>query len=204
MKEKMQSIPTKIQNEINDNPKLDWIDKYDRLYNNELLEDYLKLENQLSFWRSNCSIRLALKEIEQIIIQSSHKPSRRLVGWSEIARRAKCDRNTLKRSDRLKWIVERREKLSILIEEKQEDNTKTSLVVLSTDEEKILKLRKELELSKKEAAKWFVKYEEQSTELSLMTDAINRQLESNSLLNEEINMLRRRIKEQISNNSTKN
>lgn len=196
-------IPTKIQNEINENPMLEWIDKYDRLYSNELLEDTLKLENQFSYWRTNCSIRLALKEIEQIIIQSSHKPSTRLVGWSEIARRAKCDRNTLKRSDRLKWIEEHREKLSMLIKDKQnEDNTKSNLVVVSTEEEKILNLTKELELSKKETAKWFVKYEEQSKELSVMSDALNRQLKSNSLLNNEIDTLKKRIKELMSNNAT--
>lgn len=191
-------IPTKIQNEINNNPTLEWIDKYDRIYNNDQLEDTLKLENQYIYWRTNCSIRVALKEIEHII-KSSHKSSTRLVGWSEIARRAKCDRNTLKHSDRLKWIEERREKLLMLIEEKQNtDKTTPNLVVASTDEGKILNLRNELELSKKETAKWFVKYEEQSKELSLMKDALDRQLKSNSLLNDEIHTLKKRIKELMS------
>ena len=199
----MQKIPIKIQKIIEDNPTYNWIDKYDRLYSDKLLEETLKLENQLSFWRINCSIRLAFIEIEKEI-QSSRKSSTRLVGWSEIARRAKCDRNTLKRSDRLIWIEEYRTKMLLLIDGHKDDlSNNQKLEIVTTEEQKILNLNQELELSKKEAAKWFVKYEEQAKELDFTKEALNRQMKTNSLLNEEMNVLNKRIKELLSNISTK-
>ncbi|MFP3472028.1 hypothetical protein R0J90_18435, partial [Micrococcus sp. SIMBA_144] len=85
--------------ELEKHLQLEWIEEHDRIYQDSDLIDKLKIENQYLFWKKNCDIRKALQEIEATIIATS-KPSVRLAGWSEIARKAKCDRNTLKHPER--------------------------------------------------------------------------------------------------------
>ena len=161
---------------------LEWIEKHDRIYGDEELNEKLKMENQLAFWRKNCEIRRAFGEIEAEI-KSASKPSVRLAGWSEIARKAKCDRNTLKKIERFEWVNEAREKLLQLVEKK---NTKIeSLTIVMTEEGKLKQLDSQLALSKEEAARWFVKYEETTRELQLVKEALDRQMKANSQLTEQ-------------------
>lgn len=161
---------------------LEWIEKHDRIYDDVELNEKLKMENQLAFWRKNCDIRRAFNEIE-VEIKSASKPSVRLAGWSEIARKAKCDRNTLKKIERFEWVNEAREKLLQLIEKK---NTKIEpLAIVMTEEDKIEQLQSQLALSKEEAARWFVKYEEANRELQLVKEALDRQIKVNNQLVEQ-------------------
>lgn len=154
---------------------LEWIEKHDRIYDDVELNDKLKMENQLAFWRKNGDIRRAFSEIEEEI-KSASKPSVRLAGWSEIARKAKCDRNTLKKTERFEWVNESRENLLQIVEEK---NIKIKpLTVVMTEEDKIQQLEIQLVLAKKEAAKWFVKYEDATRELQLVKEALQRQIKS--------------------------
>lgn len=48
-----------------------------------------------------------------------------------------------------------------------------------SEQEKIQQLEKQLALSKEEAARWFVKYEEKARELQLVKKALERQIKAN-------------------------
>lgn len=161
---------------------MEWIEKCDRLYAEDELSEKLKMENQLAFWRKNCDIRSALREIE-VEVKSTSKPSVRLVGWSEIARKAKCDRNTLKKIERFEWVNNAREKLLKMLDEKNKKLMPLQIVMSEADE--IQLLEKQAALSKEEAARWFVKYEEATRELQLVKEALERQIKANSQLAEQ-------------------
>lgn len=170
---------------------LEWIENHDRIYDDVELNEKLKMENQLAFWRKNCDIRRAFREIEAEI-KSASKPSVRLAGWSEIARKAKCDRNTLKKIERFEWVNEARERLLHIVEEK---NTKIEpLAIVMTEEDKLQQLESQLALSKEEAARWFVKYEETTRELQLLKEALDRQMKANSQLVEQNRQLMKKNK----------
>lgn len=161
---------------------LEWIEKHDRIYDDVELNEKLKMENQLAFWRKNCEIRRAFSEIEAEI-KSASKLSVRIAGWSEIARKAKCDRNTLKKIERFEWVNKEREKLLQFVGKK---NTKIEpLAIVMTEEDKTQQLESQLVLSNEEAARWFVKFEEAKRELQLVKEALERQMKANSQLAEQ-------------------
>jgi len=184
----MQEIPVKISKELEDNTLIQWIEEQDRIYDEADLTDKLKSENQYLFWQKNCDIRMALDEIETTI-RTTSKLSVRLSGWSEIARKANCDRNTLKHPERFKWVQQARERLISLIHKKLDVPAK--LEVVMTTEDVIRKLENELCLSKTESAKWFVKFEESERENKLLRRAIERQMATNNALNEQIVSLKK-------------
>lgn len=181
----------RIKKEQESDATMKWIEKHDRLYSDRELTEKLKMENQLAFWRKNCDIRKALDEIEKEL-KTSSKHSIRLVGWSEIARRAKCDRNTLKKIERFKWVNEERERLLNKIKKQNEPIPPLSLVM--SEEDKIIQLERKLALCKEEAAKWFVKYEDTHRELQLVKESLTHQMEANSRLTEQNKLLIKEIK----------
>ena len=76
-----------------------------------------------------------------------------------------------------------REKLLQLVEKK---NTKIEPpTFVMKEEDKIQQLESQLALSKEEAARWFVKYEETMRELQLVKEALDRQMKANSQLVEQ-------------------
>lgn len=187
----MSSIPLKIQRELEKHLQLEWIEEHDRIYQDSDLIDKLKIENQYLFWKKNCDIRKALQDIEAAIIAAS-KPSVRLAGWSEIARKAKCDRNTLKHPERYLWVEESRKLLINKINREKEGTVK--LEVFQNEEEIIQRLEQKLALSKIEAAKWFVKYEESERENKQLRQTLERQITNNEALGVKLASLRREIK----------
>lgn len=187
----MPTIPIKILQEMEINTDLQWIEKHDRIYNEADLSDKLKMENQYLYWKKNCDIRKALDEIESTIKKTS-KPSVRLAGWSEIARKAKCDRNTLKHPERFIWVQQARERLISLIQ--KENEVPSKLEVVMTKEDVVRKLEHELSLSKTESARWFVKYEESERANNLLREALERLMTTNNKLNEQVENLLDRIK----------
>ncbi len=178
----MVKIPFKIQQELMDETQFQWVEEQDRIYEETDLTDKLKIENQYLFWKKNCDIRMAFEDIEKLI-KTTSKPSIRMGGWSEIARKAKCDRNTLKHSERFLWVNEARERLLTLIQNK---NTRMKLEIALTEEDNIQKLKQEIELSKNESAKWFLKFEETNRENKLLRQALERQMAINTSLHEKL------------------
>ncbi|MFD1030801.1 hypothetical protein [Metaplanococcus flavidus] len=187
----MWKLPLKIQQELEKNPQLQWIEEQDRVYEETDLTDKLKMENQYLFWKKNCDIRMALIEIEKVI-KATPNPSVRLAGWSELARTANCDRNTLRQPQRFLWVNEARERLILLIQ--KEKSVPVELTAVITEEESIKKLEREIVLSKKESAKWFLKFEEVDRENKLLRKAMERQTTMNTALQEELKNLRDKIK----------
>jgi len=185
-------IPEKVVLAIKEDSDLKWIESQDRLYYDVAEIDQLKIENQYKFWRTNCSIRAAFYNIE-LEIKAIDRPSVRLAGWSEIARKAKCDRNTLLKSERYKWVSEKRTLLLKLIEEKLQTKAEYKLEPVASTIQTITQLENELKLSKEECSKWFVKYERLLNEHKMIQLAFEREMKRNSILNEEIMQLRKQI-----------
>lgn len=192
----MNNIPNKIKQLLEENSELEWVESQDKLNYETKENDLLSQENQLKFWHTNCAIRKAINEIRNEIKTSSGIPSKRIIGWSELARRANCDRNTLKQINRFEWVEKSRNELLAIIDNKQKSKVDQSIVltVVLSEEEELDKIKIQLEMSKKETAKWFVEYQEVTEELKIMNEALMRQLEINSALTNEISTLKKQNK----------
>lgn len=186
----MKKLISIVNEELSKNATYKWIETYDRIYTDEELEDKLKLENQLTFWRKNCDIRRAFNEIA-VELKGMEKPSKRLVGWSEIARKANCDRNTLKRSERVKWVTRERGKLLEIFNVHYQKESSIQLV--KSEDTELIKSKNEVLLLKKESAKWFLNYEYTLQELERVKSTLAIQID----LNKKISIQNQKLLKEI-------
>lgn len=80
----------------------------------------------------------------------------------------------MKKLERFEWVNELRNK--ILNKIHSQNQNPIPLTIVMSEQEKIQQLEKQLTLSKAEAARWFVKYEEKVRELRLMKEGLERQM----------------------------
>jgi hypothetical protein len=194
----MLDIPKKIIDELEKDQENIWIEKHDRLQSYTEFTT-LNNENQYKLWKKNCAIRKAFSEISKDIIDMREKGSevsKRVVGWSEIARKAQCDRNTLKHPIRLSWVTEQREKLLNTINAPIDEN---ALRIIKTPEEEIKyeleKTKSDLKRSEIETSMWFLKFHDILDELKIIQEALHRQTKENSMKDEIITQLKKQLKD---------
>jgi chromosome segregation ATPase len=150
-------IPDFIQELINENKELDWVEEQDQLEFH--FESSYNRKNQIDWWMKNVEIRDAIKKIENQIRdlkKRNEKISKRIVTWSNIAALAKCDRATLTHPKRKNWVQERIDFLEDLVKNDKDSSAPESNPV-SELEQQIIELKEQVIKARNETSKWYDK-----------------------------------------------
>jgi hypothetical protein len=188
------NIPIEIYNKIVQDNNLEWIEEHDRIHQTGFP---FSESQQLNWWKKNCQIRSAFKEIEKGVEKkknNNERLGRTIVSWTRISKLSKCDKNTLKHEKRINWVNKKRE--DILREVEVHNNGDKDKVVNKKNSAEFLisELERRLEESRNEVAKWFLKNKEAEDEIKYFNKILKQKEGVIKERNEKIKEFRERLK----------